>query len=141
VPFDKTFFEAVLPQAIAAFCKQVQCGDAPIVELLTVDGTRHFVKGIAGVSDSWVALHTSEVDHQRPVEVFIPYATIFRIAVQPATDLARHHLGFAVGETRSPQVQVPVPAPAPAAAKPAAARKAPAAAAGRRGKAAKDGQT
>jgi len=93
VPFDRTFFQQVLPQAIPAFCQQVGC-DMPVVELLTVDGTTHYVIGISGVSDTWVALHTTQPDHAHPVQTFIPYQTIFRVEIHPADDEKRRHLGF-----------------------------------------------
>ena len=92
IPFDRTFFEQVLPQSIGAFCSQVEC-ESPLVEVLTADGATHLVKGISGVSDAWVALHTIDAEHESTVQVFIPYQTIFRIAVHPSDD-RRHHLGF-----------------------------------------------
>lgn len=94
-PFDRVFFESVLAQAIQAFCQQTVC-EMPFVELLTVDGGRHYVKAIMGVSDQWVALQTSVADHEHPVQVFVPYATIFRVEVHPAADDNRRHLGFLV---------------------------------------------
>jgi hypothetical protein len=93
VPFDRTFFQHVLPQSIPAFCQQVGC-DMPVVELLTVDGTTHYVVGISGVSDTWVALHTAQPDHAHPVQTFIPYQTIFRVEIHAADDEKRRHLGF-----------------------------------------------
>lgn len=96
VPFDRAFFEQVLPQSIRHFCEQVDCGQLPVVELLTVDGTTHYVNGISGVSDSWVALHTSNVEHEHPVQVFVPYQTIFRLSIHPAEDHGRRRLGFLV---------------------------------------------
>lgn len=92
-PFDKTFFQAILPTAIKNFCEQTKC-EAPIVELLTVDGTRHFVKGISGVADQWVALHTEQEDHEHPVQVFLPYQTIYRVEVHPEKDAKQRRLGF-----------------------------------------------
>ena len=44
MPFDRTFFEQILPQSIQAFCSQLQC-TFPVVELMTVDGTTHYVNG------------------------------------------------------------------------------------------------
>lgn len=93
VPFDRNFFADVLPSAIDSFCKQADCG-SPLVEILTVDGTTHYVLGISGVSDSWVALHTSLTDHEHPIQVFVPYTTIFRVGIHPAEDHTRHRLGF-----------------------------------------------
>jgi hypothetical protein len=93
IPFDRGFFESVLPPAIDAFCKQSDC-TVPIVELTTVDGFSHFVNGISGASESWVALHTSRTDHEQPVQVFIPYQTIFRVEIHAEPDERRHRLGF-----------------------------------------------
>ncbi|WBL35788.1 hypothetical protein O0235_13600 [Tepidiforma flava] len=92
-PFDRNFFENVLPPAIAAFCSQVNC-EVPVVELTTIDGVRHYVNGISGVSDQWVALQTSSPDHEHPTQVFIPYQTIFRVEIHPEHDARRHRLGF-----------------------------------------------
>jgi hypothetical protein len=92
-PFDRAFFQQVLPQAIQSFCTQTKC-EAPLVEVLTVDGTTHYVNGISGVSDTWVALHTASRDHEHPVQVFIPYQTIFRVAVHPEREGEQRHLGF-----------------------------------------------
>lgn len=96
VPFDRNFFENVLPQSIQAFCKQAGCS-VPMVEVMTVDGTTHYVNGISGVSDSWVALHTAELEHDHPVQVFVPYTTVFRVGIHPA-EHARQKLGFIVGK-------------------------------------------
>lgn len=99
VPFDRQFFEAVLPRAVDAFCKQIAC-DSPRVELYTVDGTTHFVNAISGVTDSWVALQTSreEQDHDHTSQVFLPYQTIFRVEIHPESDGARRRLGFILGD-------------------------------------------
>jgi len=93
VPFDRNFFERVLPGAIDSFCKQTDC-KTPMVELLTVDGTTHYVNGISGVSDSWVALHASRREHEHPVQVFVPFQTIFRVEIHPEPDSINTHLGF-----------------------------------------------
>jgi hypothetical protein len=93
IPFDRAFFEQVLPQAIAGFCSQTQC-EVPLVEIATVDGMTHYVNGISGVADAWVALRTSVPEHEHPVQAFIPYQTIFRIEIHPETDGRRNHLGF-----------------------------------------------
>lgn len=107
LPFDRTFFEQVLPQAIQAFCSQTKC-TMPVVELMTVDGTTHFVNGIVGVADQWVALQTSSESHQHVVQVFIPYSTVFRVEVHPAPDSARSHLGFLLESVKAPaQVAAP----------------------------------
>ena len=94
VPFDRTFFEQVLGQSIQAFCGQVSCTN-PVVELLTVDGTTHYVKGISGIADNWIALHTTSPEHQDAIQVFIPYQTIYRVAIHPCDD-ERKPLGFVV---------------------------------------------
>lgn len=114
VPFDRTFFEQVLPPAVDSFCKQVAC-TTPLVELRTVDGSTHYVRGISGVSDAWVALHTIQPDHDHPTQVFIPYATIFRVEVHPAENERRHRLGFVLENGQ--QVKT-VTLPAAAAAEP-----------------------
>ncbi len=93
IPFDRTFFEQVLPPSIAGFCSQVKC-KVPVVELITVDGAKHYVNGISGVADSWVALQTASPDHDHPTQVFIPYQTIFRVEIHPEEDAKRQRLGF-----------------------------------------------
>jgi hypothetical protein len=93
VPFDKSFFEQILPASVLNFCQNTEC-DTPIVELWTVDGSRHFVKGISGVADSWVALHTQSSDHERPIQVFLPYQTIYRVEIHPEDDAQQRRLGF-----------------------------------------------
>lgn len=132
VPFDRAFFEQVLPQSIRHFCEQVDCGQLPVVELLTVDGTTHYVNGISGVSDSWVALHTSNIEHEHPVQVFIPYQTIFRLSIHPAEDHGRRRLGFLVERDGEPAAvlrakpagaSAAIDAPAASKARPAATRK------------------
>lgn len=91
-PFDRAFFERVLPEAVRAFCDQAKC-EEPVVELLTVDGDRHYVRGISGVADQWVALHTVNPDHPHPIQVFLPYATIYRVEIHPEMD-ERRGIGF-----------------------------------------------
>lgn len=93
IPFDRNFFENILPPSIAGFCQQVKC-EVPIVELTTVDGLTHYVNGISGLSDAWVALQTSSPEHEHPTQVFIPYQTIYRVEIHPEEDVRRHHLGF-----------------------------------------------
>lgn len=113
VPFDRQFFEQILPGAIAGFCSQVEC-KTPVLELFTTDGSSHFVNGISGVSDQWVALQTSSPDHQHVSQVFVAYQTIFRVEVHPETDDHRRHLGFDLSD--EPNVaQLPPAPPAPAA--------------------------
>lgn len=106
-PFDRNFFENVLPPAIAAFCSQVNC-EVPVVELTTIDGVTHYVNGISGVADQWVALQTSSPDHDHPTQVFIPYQTIFRVEIHPEHDVRRHRLGF-ITESVTPKTEKPVP--------------------------------
>ncbi len=93
VPFDRAFFEQVLPPSIAGFCAQVKC-KVPVVELITIDGATHYVNGISGVADSWVALQTASPEHDHPTQVFIPYQTIFRVEIHPEEDVKRERLGF-----------------------------------------------
>ena len=92
IPFDRKFFESILPQSVAAFCSATKC-EIPRVELLTVDGTTHFVSGIVGVADAFVVLQAAKEDHLHPIEVFIPYNTIFRVEVHPESEL-RRRMGF-----------------------------------------------
>lgn len=106
VPFDRSFFENVLPGAVNAFCSQVHC-ESPVVEVLTVDGATHYVNGISGVTDSWVALQTSRKEHDRAVQVFIPYQTIFRVEVHPESDAYPRRLGFIPVPTPQPQLAAP----------------------------------
>lgn len=113
IPFDRNFFEHVLPPSIQAFCSQVKC-KIPVVELMTLDGTKHYVNGIAGVSDSWVALQTSTPDHPHPAQVFIPYQTIFRVEIHPESDERRGNLGFDTSSKIPAQVVIPAPKPAKA---------------------------
>jgi hypothetical protein len=96
IPFDKTFFADVLPAAVQSFCEQSAC-EGPIVEVLTADGARHFVKGISGVADLWVALHTSHPDHDHDLQVFLPYQAIYRVEIHPEEDPRQRRLGFVVG--------------------------------------------
>jgi hypothetical protein len=93
VPFDRQFFEAVLPKAVRAFCNTVEC-KVPRVEVYTGDGSTHFVNAISGVTDAWVALQTSHEQHTHAIEVFLPYQTIFRVEIHPEDDEGRGHLGF-----------------------------------------------
>jgi hypothetical protein len=116
IPFDRGFFERVLPQSIAGFCSQTHC-DTPVVEVTTVDGITHYVNGISGVADSWVALQTSTPEQEHPVQAFIPYQTIFRIEIHPETDARRHHLGF------DTTAEAPKPVETAAAAAPSKRRK------------------
>ncbi len=95
IPFDRTFFEKILPPSIQNFCQQVGCV-VPIVEVLTVDGLTHYINGISGVSDQWVALQSAQPDHPHVMQVFIPYQTIFRVEIHPEHDEKRRHLGFAL---------------------------------------------
>ena len=117
VPFDRRFFEAILPMAITSFCSQVDC-PSPVVELLTIDGVTHYIKNIAGVADSWVALQTSIPDHDHPVQIFVPYQTIFRVGLHAAADDRRRQLGFSLDSARVAVLAIPeATAEAPSAAK------------------------
>ncbi|MGE3075715.1 MAG: hypothetical protein AB7N24_18515 [Dehalococcoidia bacterium] len=112
IPFDRAFFEQVIPSAVAGFCSQVGC-TIPVLELMTVDGVTHYVNGISGVSDQWVALQTSLPDHPHPVQTFVPYQTIFRVEIHPEGDERRAHLGFVTENVRQePEVLPPKPVPA-----------------------------
>ncbi len=95
IPFDRTFFERVLPQAVSAFAGQVSCG-TPIVEITTVDGVVHYVHGISGIADTWVALHVVHKDDDTPGQIFISYQTIFRVEIDPCSDTRPRRLGFAL---------------------------------------------
>ena len=107
VPFDRQFFESVLPKAVRAFCNTVEC-KVPRVEVYTGDGSSHFVNAISGVTDSWVALQTSHEHHDHSIEVFLPYQTIFRVEIHPEDDENRGHLGFLLPAMNAtpPAVQV-----------------------------------
>ena len=127
VPFDRAFFEQLLPQAIASFCAQVTC-DHPILELMTVDGTTHYVNGVSGVADTWVALHTSRKEQDHPVQAFIPYQTIFRVELHPCSDDRPKRLGFELNPPNAPVALTPTPQPVAAPAEVATVEVAPAAA-------------
>jgi hypothetical protein len=109
IPFDRNFFQNILPGSVASFCEQLRC-DSPIVELLTADGTRHYLKGISGVSDSWVALHTQSEEHDHAVQVFLPFATIFRVEIHPEEDASRKRLGFILPSGERETKALPEPA-------------------------------
>jgi len=121
VPFDRQFFELVLPRAVQAFCSQVEC-HIPRVEVYTTDGSTLFVNGISGVTDAWVAVQASREDHENAIQVFLPYQTIYRVEIHSESDAARRRLGYVEMEPGKsvPAVQaIETPAPAPAqAAKP-----------------------
>lgn len=106
IPFDRAFFEKLLPQAVQSFCSQTKC-DLPVVEVYTMDGTRHFVNAISGVTDTFVALQTSVEDHDHVVQAFIPYQTIYRVEIHPEGDSNRGRLGFALGAKAPPAIQPP----------------------------------
>jgi|GEM_PF-827156 len=108
IPFDRNFFQNILPEAIENFCKQTDC-TTPIVEILTIDGTTHYVNGISGLSDTWVALHTANPDHEHPVQVFVPYSTVFRVGIHPAEEVHRQRLGFIVDGHRRSKQSLPKP--------------------------------
>ena len=98
-PFDRKFFESVLPSAIQSYCAQVSC-TMPLVRLYTVDGSRHYIRAISAVSDSWVALHTQEELNEQPIQVFIPYLTIVRVEIHPDISPDLRHFGFLTESTR-----------------------------------------
>ncbi len=106
IPFDRNFFEKVLPQAVGGFANHVSC-ESPVVEVTTVDGTTHYVYGISGVADSWVALHVLHQDEDGPSQVFVPYQTIFRVEIDPCSDIRPRKLGFALNEPDSVPVVLP----------------------------------
>jgi hypothetical protein len=111
IPFNRQFFEGILPQAVQAFCNQVEC-NIPRVELYTADGTTHFINAISGVTDLWVALQTTREDHDHTIQVFVPYQTIYRVEIHPESDESRRRLGYLLPETVTvpPAVQVATPA-------------------------------
>lgn len=111
IPFDRAFFEQILPAAINGFCKQAGC-DVPVVEVSTIDGATHYVNGISGVSDQWVALSTARPDHPHPIQMFLPYQTIYRVEIHPESDEKRAHLGFVTNPPREPEVIPPLQTPA-----------------------------
>ncbi|MCC7089576.1 MAG: hypothetical protein M9925_01665 [Chloroflexi bacterium] len=103
LPFDRNFFENILPPSIAGFCQQVKC-QVPVVEVSTVDGMTHYVKGISGLADTWVALQTASPEHTHPRQVFVPYQTIYRVEIHPEEDEGRRHLGFVTPPPAAPRV-------------------------------------
>ena len=110
-PFDRGFFQQVLPQAVAAFCEQANC-ESPVVEVLTTDGTTLYVSGISGFTDAWIALQVSVPDHDHPVQVFIPYQMVFRVEIHSASDMREGRLGFATASVpllATPVEAAPVP--------------------------------
>ena len=92
-PFDRNFFESVLPNAIQSYCSQVSC-TMPLVQVFTADGARHYIRAISGVTDQWVALHTQEELNEQPVQVFIPYATVIRVEIHPDLSPDLRRFGF-----------------------------------------------
>ena len=117
-PFDRRFFEQVLPQAVQAYCSQVAC-TLPLVELRTVDGATHYIRAISAVADQWVALHVQEQHEERPVQVFIPYPTILRVEIHPEPGPELRRMGFLTMADRAaePALQAAagprIPPPAP----------------------------
>jgi hypothetical protein len=89
---------------VQSFCSQVKC-DLPVVEVYTMDGTRHFVNAISGVTDTFVALQTSLEAHDHVVQAFIPYQTIYRVEIHPEGDSNRGRLGFALDAKAPPAIQ------------------------------------
>ncbi len=92
-PFDRRFFESVLPGAVRAYCTQVAC-TIPLVQLFTSDGARHYIRAISAVSDSWVALHTQAERNEQPIQVFIPYPAIMRVEIHPDLSPELRRFGF-----------------------------------------------
>ena len=117
IPFDRQFFETILPQAIKAYCEQSNC-TSPQVQVATIDGALHHIVGISGVTDSWVAVQASREDHPHVMEIFLPYQTIYRIEIHPEGDEGHGHLGFVLPvDGVTPAVQPPAIA-APKSARP-----------------------
>lgn len=110
VPFDRAFWERLLPEAVKVFCQNIPC-NGPLVQVYTVDGTVHYVNAISGVTDTFVALQTSRESHERTSQVFIPYQTIYRVEIHPESDDGRRRLGFNLDAKAPPAIQ---PAPAKA---------------------------
>jgi len=121
LPFDRAFFEQLLPQMVANFCHQVECA-APLVEVMTVDGARHYVNGISGVTDQWVALHTTQPDHTHAVQTFVPYTTIYRVEIHPGSD-DRRQLGFVLNAPAPPRINPMPEEPAPVESRPQGKKK------------------
>ena len=104
-PFDRNFFESVLPSAIQSYCSQVAC-TMPLVQLFTSDGARHYIRAISGVTDQWVALHTQEELNEQPVQVFIPYATVIRVEIHPDLSPDLRRFGFLSDTSQSPSAEI-----------------------------------
>lgn len=116
IPFDRQFFERILPQAVKAYCEQANC-TSPQVRLATMDGSQHLIVGISGVTDSWVAVQASREDHPHVMEIFLPYQTIYRVEIHPEGDEGHGHLGFVLPvDGVAPAVQ-PAALPSPKARK------------------------
>jgi len=122
IPFDRMFFQNMLPAAIKAYCEQVHCV-APQVQVATVDGTVHHVVGISGVADGWVALHATREDHEHTMEIFLPYQTIYRVEIHPEADSAHNHLGFSLPLDGAPTPALQAPAEEPKSARKSARKK------------------
>jgi hypothetical protein len=124
IPFDRQFFERILPQAVKAYCEQSNC-TSPQVQVATIDGTLHHIVGISGVTDSWVAVQASREDHPHVMELFLPYQTIYRVEIHPEGDEGHGHLGFVLPANGiAPAVQ-PEALPSPAAGKRSTKKSAP----------------
>ncbi len=104
-PFDRSFFETVLPQAIQSYCSQVACA-MPLVQVFTTDGLRHYIRGISGVTDQWVSLHTQEELNEQPVQVFIPYATVMRVEIHPDLSPDLRRFGFLTESLPTPVTEI-----------------------------------
>lgn len=105
-PFDRNFFEAVLPAAIHSYCSQVAC-TIPLVQLYTSDGARHYIRAISAVADAWVALHTQEEQNEQPVQVFIPYPAIMRVEIHPDLSPDLRRFGFLTAASQPTPAELP----------------------------------
>jgi hypothetical protein len=92
IPFDKAFFQQILPAAVDGFCQQVGC-NVPILEVLTVDGMTHYVNGIIGVADQWLRSRSQAGPRARD-QMFVPYRRYSAWSSSRA-GRRRRHLGFA----------------------------------------------
>ena len=112
VPFNRDFFESVLPGAIQSYCTQVAC-TMPLVQLFTSDGSRHYIRAISAVSDLWVALHTQEELDEQPIQMFIPYVTIIRIEIHPDLTPDLRKFGFITAGMSAASTAIPATATEP----------------------------
>lgn len=92
-PFNRDFFERILPEVAAAFCERAAC-DSVIVELITTDGATHLVKGISALSEQWVALQLASTEYDHEIDSFIPYQAIYRLELHPRLAREPRRLGY-----------------------------------------------